>query len=205
MEHNTAIFDSSKSRYGYLGDLVTIRPTSVIVTEDETTPDFLRPLIPDTISEAGSTLIRRDRAMLNLDEGWVTQTMKRTTRPREYTFQNATFLPEGLRFSDPDNPDVEMLGLNAQGIGAIARWQDCFRISIAEGRDDELPKIALAANLAYHADDPDKLWWLLYAVLWGEFLASGGTYIRGGSGTLSRRLVSVVEDEGGGHPSPRRG
>jgi all-trans-retinol 13,14-reductase len=63
--------------------------------------------------------------------------------------------------------------------------------------DDELPKIALAANLAYHADDPDKLWWLLYAVLWGEFLASGGTYIRGGSGTLSRRLVRVVEEAGG--------
>lgn len=69
--------------------------------------------------------------------------------------------------------------------------------------DDELPKIALAANLAYHADDPDKLWWLLYAVLWGEFLASGGTYIRGGSGTLSRRLVSVVEDEGGAARSSR--
>jgi all-trans-retinol 13,14-reductase len=63
--------------------------------------------------------------------------------------------------------------------------------------DDELPKIALAANLAYHADDPDKLWWLLYAILWGGFLASGGNYIRGGSGTLSRRLVGVVEEEGG--------
>ncbi|MDA0231510.1 MAG: NAD(P)/FAD-dependent oxidoreductase, partial [Proteobacteria bacterium] len=69
--------------------------------------------------------------------------------------------------------------------------------------DDELPKIALAANLAYHADDPDKLWWILYAVLWGEFLASGGTYIRGGSGTLSRRLVGVVEEEGGAAQSGR--
>jgi all-trans-retinol 13,14-reductase len=69
--------------------------------------------------------------------------------------------------------------------------------------DDELPKIALAANLAYHADDPDKLWWLLYAVLWGEFLASGGTYILGGSGTLSRRLVGVVDEEGGAARSGR--
>lgn len=69
--------------------------------------------------------------------------------------------------------------------------------------DDELPKIALAANLAYHADDPDKLWWLLYAVLWGEFLASGATYIRGGSGTLSHRLVGIVEEEGGAARSGR--
>jgi phytoene dehydrogenase-like protein len=69
--------------------------------------------------------------------------------------------------------------------------------------DDEVPKIALAANLAYHADDPDKLWWLLYAVLWGEFLASGGTYIRGGSGMLSARLVGVVEEEGGAARSGR--
>lgn len=63
--------------------------------------------------------------------------------------------------------------------------------------DDEVPKIALAANLAYHAADPEKLWWLLYAVLWGGFFAAGGTYIRGGSGALSSRLVEVVEEEGG--------
>ena len=63
--------------------------------------------------------------------------------------------------------------------------------------DDEGPKLALAANLAYYADDPDRLWWLFYAVAQGGYLASGGTYIKGGSGTLSQRLADVVEAEGG--------
>ncbi|HTY32093.1 phytoene desaturase family protein, partial [Mycobacterium sp.] len=63
--------------------------------------------------------------------------------------------------------------------------------------DDEGPKLALAANLAYFADDPDRLWWLFYAVAQGGYLASGGTYIKGGSGTLSQRLADVVAAEGG--------
>lgn len=63
--------------------------------------------------------------------------------------------------------------------------------------DDEGPKLALAANLGYYADDPERLWWLFYAIAQGGYLASGGTYIRGGSGALSRSLVRVVEAEGG--------
>jgi all-trans-retinol 13,14-reductase len=63
--------------------------------------------------------------------------------------------------------------------------------------DDEIPKLALAANLGYYADDPDRLWWLVYASAQGGYLGSGGTYIRGGSGRLSGRLVDVVEAEGG--------
>ncbi len=63
--------------------------------------------------------------------------------------------------------------------------------------DDEGPKLALAANLGYYADDPDRLWWPYFAMAQGGFLGSGGTYIRGGSRALSRSLVGVVEDEGG--------
>ena len=77
-----------------------------------------------------------------------------------------------------------------------------MRLSLSEAfehlfGDDETPKFALAANLGYYADDPDRMWWLFYAIAQGGYLASGGTYIRGGSGALSRSLVGVVEAEGG--------
>jgi phytoene dehydrogenase-like protein len=76
------------------------------------------------------------------------------------------------------------------------------RLSLSEALDhlfgaDEGPKIALAANLGYYGDDPARLWWLFYAIAQGGLLANGGTYIRGGSGALSRSLVGVVEAEGG--------
>ena len=63
--------------------------------------------------------------------------------------------------------------------------------------DDELPKIALAANLGYYGDDPDRLWWVYYAIGQGGYLSAGGAYIKGGSGHLSRCLAGVVEAEGG--------
>ena len=77
-----------------------------------------------------------------------------------------------------------------------------MRLSLAEVfeqlfSNDEVPKLALAANLEYYAEDPARLWWVFYAVAQGGYLASGGTYIKGGSGVLSRRLIGVVEAEGG--------
>jgi phytoene dehydrogenase-like protein len=77
-----------------------------------------------------------------------------------------------------------------------------MRLTLAEVFDqlfgnDEVPKLALAANLDYYADDPARLWWVFYAVAQGGYLASGGTYIKGGSGVLSRSLIGVVEAEGG--------
>jgi len=42
--------------------------------------------------------------------------------------------------------------------------------------------------LPYFHDDPDELWWILFAVAQGGFLASGGRYIKGGSQRLSRAL-----------------
>jgi all-trans-retinol 13,14-reductase len=62
---------------------------------------------------------------------------------------------------------------------------------------NEAVKFALAANLSYYADDPKKLWWLFFAVAQGGYLASGGTYIKGGSRTLSMKLAKGVTKAGG--------
>ena len=63
--------------------------------------------------------------------------------------------------------------------------------------DNEAIKIALAANLPYYSDDPDKMWWLAYAVAQGGFLHGGGNFIKGGSQVLSNRLVDRIRAEGG--------
>jgi phytoene dehydrogenase-like protein len=63
--------------------------------------------------------------------------------------------------------------------------------------DGEAAKFALAANLSYYADDPRKLWWLYFAVAQGGYLASGGSYIKGGSRNLSLKLAKVVTKAGG--------
>lgn len=63
--------------------------------------------------------------------------------------------------------------------------------------DNEAIKFALAANLPYFADDPDKFWWLGFAVPQGFYLANGGYYIKGGSQCLSNRLAEIIREEGG--------
>lgn len=62
---------------------------------------------------------------------------------------------------------------------------------------NEAIKIALAANLPYYADDPDQMWWLAYAIAQGGFFCAGGSYLKGGSQTLSDRLVAIIREEGG--------
>ena len=63
--------------------------------------------------------------------------------------------------------------------------------------DCEGAKCALAANLAYYADDPRKTWWIFFAVAQGGYFGSGGVYIRGGSTRLSRALAKIVKQSGG--------
>ena len=63
--------------------------------------------------------------------------------------------------------------------------------------DCEGAKCALAANLAYYADDPRKTWWIFFAVAQGGYFGSGGVYIRGGSTRLSRALAKIVKLSGG--------
>jgi phytoene dehydrogenase-like protein len=62
---------------------------------------------------------------------------------------------------------------------------------------DEAVKCALAANLGYYADDPDKLSFLSFAAAQGSFLAGGGHYVRGGARRLCQRLVELVREAAG--------
>jgi phytoene dehydrogenase-like protein len=61
---------------------------------------------------------------------------------------------------------------------------------------NEALKCALAANLPYWHDDPDALWWILFAVAQGGYLASGGRYVRGGSARLSKALADATKRAG---------
>ena len=62
---------------------------------------------------------------------------------------------------------------------------------------NEALKCALAANLPYWHDDPDTMWWILFAVAQGGYLASGGRYVRGGSARLSHALADATTQAGG--------
>jgi phytoene dehydrogenase-like protein len=92
-----------------------------------------------------------------------------------------------------------------EGLSALARLGPVvkgWRLSVAERfdrafGDNEAVKCALAANLPYYHDDPAALWWVLFAVAQGGFLASGGCYIRGGSQRLSYALAKALKSAGG--------
>jgi phytoene dehydrogenase-like protein len=62
---------------------------------------------------------------------------------------------------------------------------------------DEAVKAALAANLGYYDDDPDRMLFLRYAMAQGSFTKGGGHYVRGGSQALSDRLVSLICEANG--------
>jgi all-trans-retinol 13,14-reductase len=63
--------------------------------------------------------------------------------------------------------------------------------------DNEAIKVALAANLVYWSDDPDRMWWLFYVLAQGMYIQGGGYYIKGGSQVLSDRLVDRIRAGGG--------
>lgn len=62
---------------------------------------------------------------------------------------------------------------------------------------DEAVKLALAANLGYYHDDPDRMLFLRYAIPQASYLMGGGHYIRGGSRALSDSLVALIQQAGG--------
>jgi phytoene dehydrogenase-like protein len=77
-----------------------------------------------------------------------------------------------------------------------------WRLSVAERfarafGENEAVKCALAANLAYWHDDPETLWWVLFAVAQGGYIGSGGCYVRGGSKRLSHALFRAFKAAGG--------
>jgi phytoene dehydrogenase-like protein len=69
--------------------------------------------------------------------------------------------------------------------------------------DDEAVKLALAGNMQYYADHPDRLWFPFYAVGQGSYHAGGGHYVRGGSTRLVDVLVERIRS-GGGEIEPGR-
>ena len=62
---------------------------------------------------------------------------------------------------------------------------------------DEAIKLALAANIGYYHDDPDRMLFLRYAIPQASYLAGGGHYVRGGSQALTDRLVALIREAGG--------
>ena len=63
--------------------------------------------------------------------------------------------------------------------------------------NNEAIKFAVAANLCYYSDNPDQMWWLMYAVGQGGYFHGGGYYLKGGSQMLSDRLVDRIREGGG--------
>jgi phytoene dehydrogenase-like protein len=93
----------------------------------------------------------------------------------------------------------------SEGFGALLKLTPMvrdWRRSVTQVFDrafgaNEALKCALAANLPYWHDDPDALWWTLFAVAQGGYLASGGRYVRGGSARLGNALADATKQAGG--------
>jgi phytoene dehydrogenase-like protein len=83
--------------------------------------------------------------------------------------------------------------------GPVERdWQRSLgEVLVRAFGDDEAIKCALAANLVYYHDDPDTLWWVLFALAQGGYIGSGARFIRGGSQRLSSALARAVKAAGG--------
>jgi len=96
--------------------------------------------------------------------------------------------------------DKPLEGLSALlKLGPVMRG---WRSSLAERfyrafGDDEAVKCGLGANILYWHDDADTLWWNLFAIAQGGYIASGGRYIQGGSQRLSNALAKVLKSAGG--------
>jgi phytoene dehydrogenase-like protein len=80
----------------------------------------------------------------------------------------------------------------------IADWD----ISLAARLDrafgaNEAVKCALAGNLWHYHDDPASLWWVYFAASQGQFIQSGGRYVRTGSQRLSSALARAIKGAGG--------
>lgn len=110
----------------------------------------------------------------------------------------------------------------ATGLGVLSRAREAFnqplqglyalmklgpvvrgwRMSLAERfqrafGDDEAAKLGLGANMLYWHDDPETLWWILFAIAQGGYITSGGCYIKGGSQRLSNALAKSMRAAGG--------
>ncbi|MDH4983690.1 FAD-dependent oxidoreductase [Hyphomicrobium sp. D-2] len=63
--------------------------------------------------------------------------------------------------------------------------------------DNEAAKCAVAANMLFWHDDPDSLWWILFALAQGGNIATGIRFVQGGSQRLSNALAKSMRGAGG--------
>jgi phytoene dehydrogenase-like protein len=96
-----------------------------------------------------------------------------------------------------DNP-LEGLSALLKLAPVVTGWRQTLaqRLQRAFG-DDEGAKCALAANMLYWHDDPDQLWWILFALAQGGYIGSGGCFVQGGSQRLSNALARAFRTAGG--------
>lgn len=106
----------------------------------------------------------------------------------------------GVLSKGPRAFDKPLEGLSALlKLGPMVRG---WRRSLAERfqkafGDDEAVKLGLGANMLYWHDDPDTLWWILFAVAQGGYIGCGGRYVHGGSQRLSNALARAMRAAGG--------
>ncbi len=91
-----------------------------------------------------------------------------------------------------------LLGAGFELRGLIRDWRASADAMLQRFlADDEAAKFAVAANLAYYADDPQRMAWPFFAMAQGGFLKSGGVFVKGGSRALSMKLAKVAMKAGG--------
>jgi phytoene dehydrogenase-like protein len=92
--------------------------------------------------------------------------------------------------------DLTVAGVQAALPSSDAALSLGARLARAFG-DNEAVKCALAGNLWFFHDDPAALWWPAFAAGQGQFLQSGGRYVKTGSQRLSSALARAVRGAGG--------
>jgi phytoene dehydrogenase-like protein len=63
--------------------------------------------------------------------------------------------------------------------------------------DNDAIKMAVAANIQYYGDDPDRLWFPFFAAGQGSYYRGGGHYVHGGSSRLVDALLDLIRAAGG--------
>lgn len=97
-------------------------------------------------------------------------------------------------FNDP------LVGVSALAklLPAAGSWRRSLSESLQSAfGGNEAAKCALAANLLYWHDDPDTLWWLLFAAAQGGYIGAGGSFVQGGSQRLSNAIARAFRGFGG--------
>lgn len=95
------------------------------------------------------------------------------------------------------NPLLDIHALKDLG-PAVTGWRRSLSQQLQRAfGDNEAAKCAVAANMLFWHDDPDSLWWILFALAQGGNIASGIRFVQGGSQRLSNALAKSMRGAGG--------